>query len=176
MHALADAFGIRLREVPRTSHGDIDLRPFWPLLFNRQGGLDGTHDWGETHVCIARADVHAQMNALREEQEEKLKQIDSAVVSIVVAINRLLTESPSLKAAPNLLDTLLSLGEYTTIVDVIYNHFDRFGNLAGKLIENKMAFHRGPPSLRFGHELESTAASSLVASINSSDGLTQTLL
>ena len=59
------------------------------------------------------------------------------------------TESPSLQAAPNLLDTLLSLGEYTTIVDVIYNHFDRFGNLAGKLIENKMAFHRGPPSLRF---------------------------
>jgi hypothetical protein len=47
------------------------------------------------------------------------------------------------------LDTLLALGEYTTIVDVIYNHYDRFGNLAGKLIENKMAVHRGPPSLSF---------------------------
>jgi hypothetical protein len=50
---------------------------------------------------------------------------------------------------PNLLDTLLALGEYTTIVDVIYNHYDRFGNLVGKLIENKMAVHRGPPSLSF---------------------------
>ena len=50
---------------------------------------------------------------------------------------------------PNLLDTLLELGEYTTIVDVIYNHYDRFGNLVGKLIENKMAVHRGPPSLSF---------------------------
>ena len=59
------------------------------------------------------------------------------------------TESPSLPAPPNLLDTLLALGEYTTIVDVIYNHYDRFGNLAGKLIENKMAVHRGPPSLSF---------------------------
>jgi hypothetical protein len=58
-------------------------------------------------------------------------------------------ESPSLPAPPNLLDTLLALGEYTTIVDVIYNHYDRFGNLAGKLIENKMAVHRGPPSLSF---------------------------
>ena len=41
-------------------------------------------------------------------------------------------ESPSLPAPPNLLDTLLALGEYTTIVDVIYNHYDRFGKyLAG---------------------------------------------
>jgi hypothetical protein len=45
--------GELIRLCMRTSHGDIDLRPFWPLLFNRQGGLDGTHDWGETHVCYA---------------------------------------------------------------------------------------------------------------------------
>ena len=45
--------GELIRLCMRTSHGDSDLRPFWPLLFNRQCGLDGTHDWGETHVCIA---------------------------------------------------------------------------------------------------------------------------
>ena len=45
--------GELIRLCMRTSHGDIDLRPFWPLLFNRQAGLDGSHDWGQTHVCIA---------------------------------------------------------------------------------------------------------------------------
>jgi hypothetical protein len=45
--------GELIRLCMRTSHGDLDLQPFWPLLFNRQGGLDGTQDWGETHVCVA---------------------------------------------------------------------------------------------------------------------------
>ena len=47
------ATGELIRLCMRTHHGDIDLKPFWPLLFNRQGALDGTHDWGETHVCVA---------------------------------------------------------------------------------------------------------------------------
>ena len=45
--------GELIRLCMRTHHGDLDLKPFWPLLFNRQGALDGTHDWGETHVCVA---------------------------------------------------------------------------------------------------------------------------
>jgi predicted DNA-binding WGR domain protein len=45
--------GELIRLCMRTSHGDVRMQSFWPLLFNRQGGLDGTHDWGETHVCVA---------------------------------------------------------------------------------------------------------------------------
>lgn len=41
------------------------------------------------------------------------------------------------------LDVLSELGEYTAVIDVIAGHEDRFGVLAGQLIENKMSVHRG---------------------------------
>ena len=41
------------------------------------------------------------------------------------------------------LDALLEVGEYTALVEVIFGHEDHFGTSVGKLIENKMVFHRG---------------------------------
>jgi hypothetical protein len=42
------------------------------------------------------------------------------------------------------------LGEYTSLIELIFGHEDHFGVKAGQLVENKMLAHRGPihPELR----------------------------
>lgn len=94
-------------------------------------------------VASGGSSASGSMTRATTDPEEDMDTSTAEVAEFMAKVGAQHLHAPTSENSPTFLDALLAVGEYTTLVDLVYGHEDHFGIKAGQLIENKMTLHRG---------------------------------